>query len=515
MLKRFLWPTLVVVFLWMAISIPTTAYLFWLEESTEKIRNASEPSVRAASQMQQVVWKIQSAAVQQYQSASQSSENSLSHLEMDFQKCLSEAVSASVYPEEPAILADIERHWKSFDEVARQFWSNRNADSIDVDRLIELDLLAQVIMADCNQLAQVNNRYLDEAFERRQKLERRISIFRGAYLFIGPLIGVYLGLKMARRLQQTISKINVILTGTADNLDKYLGSVDVAVSGSSDDLQVTNQQVEIVSTRIRDVIAELQLARKRVLDSERLAAVGALAAGVAHEIRNPLTSIRLLMQTASRNSDNIVLEIRSLEIILSEISRMEETIRRLLEFAKPQQLNRMQFDFRECIHGAVALVNGRARQRRVAINVAIPSHAIYVDGDQKLLHQMLVNLLINAIDFSSNNDSVEIQLAIQPGNAKLAQITVADHGPGIPEADLERIFEPFVTNRADGIGLGLSLCKEILQRHQGSISVLNRTGGGTEFVVQLPVVDSLAASTLGNSALPTTRQNQIGAVSKP
>src|SRR5262249_18761009 len=132
--------------------------------------------------------------------------------------------------------------------------------------------------------------------------------------------------------------------------------------------------------------------------SERLAVVGELAAGVAHELRNPLTSVKLLMQTAPRDGSGLHLHDRQSQVILHEISRMEDTIQGLLDFARPPPLKRLEHDLRDTIQRALNLVEGRAAHDGVRIALQLPDEPLPVDGDPEQLHQVFVNLLINGIE---------------------------------------------------------------------------------------------------------------------
>ncbi|MEI8022279.1 MAG: ATP-binding protein, partial [Schlesneria sp.] len=247
-----------------------------------------------------------------------------------------------------------------------------------------------------------------------------------------------------------------------------------------------------------------------VLQAERLAAVGELAAGVAHEIRNPLTSVKLLLQYAIRKASGPTLEESQLRLILDEIGRMETTIQGLLDFARPPKLNIMKHDLRQTLQRALNLIDSRARQQGIEIIMGEVETPLIVDGDTEKLHQVLVNLLINAVEAMPDGgrlsiDAMDAMIGIdiprspttdtspdcqkQPDN-HVAVITIRDTGEGISTHVLSRLFEPFATTKERGTGLGLAVSHRIVEEHQGTIVACNDSSGGAKFTLTMPLVKS-------------------------
>ena len=224
---------------------------------------------------------------------------------------------------------------------------------------------------------------------------RELHPLRLVLMVLGTVLGIACGVWIARGFRRSITRISVTLSSTETGASQPLGLVTVT---PADDLPALQQQVEAVGQRIRSVLDQLQQTRQQLIRSEQLAAVGQLAAGVAHELRNPLTSVKLLIQTAARRGPKAGLTEKQLWVIQEEIARMENTIQGLLDFARPPDLDRVRHDLRETVQRAVSLVEGRAKQQKVAVRPQLPEAAVMVNGDPAQIHQVFVNLLLNGID---------------------------------------------------------------------------------------------------------------------
>jgi signal transduction histidine kinase len=218
--------------------------------------------------------------------------------------------------------------------------------------------------------------------------------------------------------------------------------------------------------------------------SEQLAAVGQLAAGVAHEVRNPLTSIKMLVEAALRRPDSKALTRDDLEVIHGEVKRLEGTVQGFLDFARPPRLDRAPCDLRAIVGQSVELVRTRARQQGVTLDVNAPDAAVTADVDRGQICTVLVNLLLNALDAMPRGGRLEVR-AEAAGDR--AVVRVADTGAGIAPAVAGRLFTPFVSTKPTGTGLGLSLSRRILAEHGGDIRAGNRPEGGAVFLVTLPL----------------------------
>jgi two-component system sensor histidine kinase HydH len=217
--------------------------------------------------------------------------------------------------------------------------------------------------------------------------------------------------------------------------------------------------------------------------SQKLSMVGQLAAGVAHEIKNPLASIKGAADILT--DDDIEREEREefKGILRNEIKRIDATVSEFLEFARPREAKMENFDLSSALQATVRQMQAHAKRKGVSIEAAVEKE-VAITGDSEKLHQMTLNLLLNAIDASSKGGSICVQLLC--ASTAWVQLTIADSGRGIKESDLSQIFEPFFTTKSSGTGLGLAIVKEIVDSHQGEITITSSEGAGTRVEVRLP-----------------------------
>ena len=235
--------------------------------------------------------------------------------------------------------------------------------------------------------------------------------------------------------------------------------------------------------------AELTAAQEQLVRSARLAAVGRLSAGVAHEIGNPLAAIRGLldlMQTGDLDPEE---EEEFVGRIQREAERIHHTIRDLLDFSRnePGQAGRIESsaDISEVVSDTIKLIDRQTRFRDIDLALTLEDGLPRVRGDHERLRQLLLNLLFNAADALGEKGRIEVRAS---SSGDVVQLAVGDDGPGIDREIIEQVFDPFVTTKApgQGTGLGLAVCHTIVERLGGSIEAANRKQGGAIFHVRLP-----------------------------
>jgi two-component system sensor histidine kinase PilS (NtrC family) len=227
------------------------------------------------------------------------------------------------------------------------------------------------------------------------------------------------------------------------------------------------------------VIKELEA---RALRTERLAAVGKLAAGLAHELRNPLASIAGSVELLGAGSADPS-ERRLRAIVVRETERLNRLVSDFLAFARPAPLKKESLDLaRLCAH-VLDAVGSDPRNAAVGFERRLEPAVARADGKQ--LEQVLWNLVLNAVQASPEGGVVTVETGRLPGEDRV-YVLVADRGPGIAPADQARLFEPFFTTKAGGTGLGLSICHRIVESHDGEIRLDSRPGEGARFTVILP-----------------------------
>jgi signal transduction histidine kinase len=289
---------------------------------------------------------------------------------------------------------------------------------------------------------------------------------------------VLLALFVARDLGAGVTRIEDRL----HQLDRDLASPSENFIGVTE-LARIYRGVNQLAESLRQRIEQERGLREQLRHKERLAALGQVAAGVAHELRNPLATIRLRAQMTQRAVSDASLQ-QGCAMMVEEISRLDAMVERLLYFSRPLNLNVEPFDIvalaRDCVEAKQALI------RNDSIHIlSQPGDAnLTVRGDRAKLRQVLDNVLSNALEALDSEGTVVVKVYAQNG---FAIVECADSGHGIPEDIRGRVFDPFFTTRANGTGLGLSIAYEIVQAHGGRIAASPADSGGTIVSIQLPI----------------------------
>jgi two-component system, NtrC family, sensor histidine kinase HydH len=311
---------------------------------------------------------------------------------------------------------------------------------------------------------------------------------------IGALAGLILGYSVARRLRHSIYQLRVRIQDAAGKLRQPLPTVILTADG---DLHQVNEQMQGIVREIERVVAQLQQREREVLRADQLVAVGQMAAGVAHELRNPLTSIKMLVQANREEAEARGLPAEDLQIIEQEIRRMERCLQTFLDFARPPQPERRPVSLAALVERMFTLVEGRARKQHVTLHFSPPTATVIVEADADQMQQLLVNLALNALDAMPQGGSLDVSLGA-PVHGQV-ELRVRDTGPGIAPALLPRLFEPFVSSKETGLGLGLVVSRRIAESHGGNLWVTNPPHGGACFVLRLPVAMQPAVVSAGTT----------------
>ncbi len=253
---------------------------------------------------------------------------------------------------------------------------------------------------------------------------------------------------------------------------------------TDEDVHFVQAVANVLSAAIGRKWLEQQQQEQHLGRAEQMMAIGQVAAGVAHELRNPLTSIKGLVQVNLREAAAHGLPAEDLTVIEHEIRRMERTLQTFLDFARPPQPQRRRLNPAAVVDRVFALVAGRARKQGVSLRLTQPDATVWLDGDEDQLQQLLLNLILNALDAMPHGGAVEVELR-RPHDGQI-ELQVRDTGPGIAAHILPKVFETFVSSKETGVGLGLPVSKRIAEDHGGSLSAYNLPEGGACFVLRLP-----------------------------
>jgi two-component system, NtrC family, sensor histidine kinase HydH len=343
----------------------------------------------------------------------------------------------------------------------------------------------------CRELADRQHERMKASVERSEAQ----AVWAGRVLLglglAGVLAGLLSGYATARTLTRRVAQLSVRVQAVQAQLDQDVGAMTVQATPHFGDL---DEQLERVVGRVSAVCQRLQEQERTLLRAEQLAAVGQLAAGVAHEVRNPLTGVKLLLQAAARPQGPTALTADRLQLLLQEVARIERTVQGLMDFAQTPPPDRRLHDLREVVRAAVQVAQSRAEAKPVTVRVEPAPAPLPAAIDRDQLLSLLTNLLFNAIDAAPAGGEVGVSAATGPGGG--VQVAVTDTGSGIDRRVADKLFTPFATTKPAGTGLGLTVARRIAHEHGGTLTAADRPGGAC-FTLTLPPAEESHAEAPG------------------
>jgi signal transduction histidine kinase len=242
---------------------------------------------------------------------------------------------------------------------------------------------------------------------------------------------------------------------------------------------------------------ELERSQEHLAQAEKWALVGKLAAGAAHSIRNPLTSVKMRLWSMNRSLDLNVPQREDLEAISEEIRHIDTIVSNFLQFSRPQKLQREKVSPSEVVDQALKLLKNRLQLYGVEVKLDRRERLPEIMADPEQLREALVNLVVNSCEAMVGGGELTIkeETGERQDLGRVAILRVSDTGPGIPEAIQSQVFQPFFSTKEEGTGLGLSIAYRIVKDHDGSIDLLSQEGQGATFVITLPCPEEEAWAT--------------------
>jgi PAS domain S-box-containing protein len=238
----------------------------------------------------------------------------------------------------------------------------------------------------------------------------------------------------------------------------------------------------------QNIKKELEKTQIQLLQAEKMASLGKLAAGVAHQLNNPLGGITLFTKLAMEENDLPAAAREDLSRILKDAERCRDTVKELLEFARQTKHLMRPHDVNRALTRTLFLLENQSLFQNIRIEKHLAPELPFLTADIQQLNHLFMNIILNAAQAMGGRGTLSLKTQLLSDGASV-QVEIADTGPGIPEETLGHIFEPFFTTKEEGkgTGLGLSLAYGIVENHGGRIYVKSRTGAGTRFFIELPV----------------------------
>jgi signal transduction histidine kinase len=258
----------------------------------------------------------------------------------------------------------------------------------------------------------------------------------------------------------------------------------------------SQNEIKSLSHSVHDLIddvdhthSELQKSRETLLQAEKMALVGKLAAGMAHSIRNPFTSVKMRMFSLGRTLKLTETQKDDLDVISQEIRHIDTIVQNFLEFSRPPKLKMQMVSPSVIVDLVIQLLEHRLNSYEVRIEVIRKRPLPQISADPEQLKEVLVNLVVNACEAMKKGGHIVIseEETIERPTGKMVEIRVSDDGPGIPEPLADKVLQPFFTTKEEGTGLGLSIASRIIEEHGGRLNLTSAEGMGTTFTITLPV----------------------------
>lgn len=349
---------------------------------------------------------------------------------------------------------------------------------------------------------------LDEIDQsRRTHTIHVIGMAAGFILIFATSIGVLLQRFIYVPLKDMDSGANEVAAGRLDQSipvrsNDEFGRVAASFNHMTEALKASRSEMQdmlhTLESKVTERTRELLAAKAEVAQGEKLASIGVLASGIAHELNNPLTGVLTFTSLMRKKAADGSEDAADLDLVIRETKRCASIIRRLLDFAREKVPVKGFFNLNLVIEDTVRFVERPASLQQIEITTALDPALPQVWGDADLIKQVILNLLVNAQQAIEGKGSIKVASRLYPGmasdkpdvdNLPMVEISVTDTGCGIPPANLERIFEPFFTSKevGKGTGLGLSVSYGIVKAHGGKINVESVVGEGTTFHVLLPI----------------------------
>jgi two-component system NtrC family sensor kinase len=315
----------------------------------------------------------------------------------------------------------------------------------------------------------------------------------------GIVLIIWVAVRMAKRISTPLKRIEDIANKIADG-DYHQGITVIApreiehladsINRMAKELENEKQELEVwgnkLEVKVLERTEEIKKIHAQLFRSEKLASLGKLAAGVAHEINNPLTGIltnsSLLLDDLPKSDPRH----EDVDVIVKETIRCREIVKRLLDFARQTKPQKQLVSINEIIENIILLVRNQTSFRNIQMQRNLQQNMPEIMADRDQIQQVFINIIINASEAMSKGGLLSIGTALLSTNNSII-ITFKDNGPGIPENICEKIFDPFFTTKEQGTGLGLSISYGIIEQHGGDINVESSLGQGTTFTIQLPI----------------------------
>jgi len=407
----------------------------------------------------------------------------LDHYRQDFNQWLNKARDVNQIDEARPIINEIESRYIRYaferDNVIRLYMKGKREDGASQHWDIRDQFIAIYEIAE--QFKQIHEKSIEEQRLNLKKSAHHITLFAWGEIICVLILNLILAFTI---IKQVLGPIRELVLKT----DKTKSPAQIG-----NEVYLLKHMVNDLFVDIDQARSNLEQSREHLVQSEKLAMVGKLAAGMAHSVRNPLTSVKMRMFSLERSLQLTPVQKDDLEVISEEIRHIDTILRNFLEFARPPKLRLQMVSPSDVVDMTIQLLKYRFETYKTDVQIKRAERLPEIPADSDQLKEVLVNLLVNACEAMGEDGRIQISEKTKEliPNGKFLSIDVEDNGPGIPQEILDTVFQPFCSAKEEGSGLGLSIAKRIIEDHGGTISVVSLKGQGTTFTIVLPCKEKI------------------------
>lgn len=461
------------------------SYIYQIQDNTKELMAENAIATRDAQELRLQLYKVRAISLK---SVFDQNEEQILRLESEqkkFLSLLSKIGRSANTPEENLHLQRISALFSNYQQTLKNAFEMHKQGRLSQPGAV-IVLASQELI---NTIEEKTNALIDAKEQAQQLLKKSIqaneTIITTAIYSLGIsgiIMGLILGWLIARIILNPIYKLVLKVRDAAGS--EMIEHIRMTPGKELEELDL---HINRMIGRINKANDDLQKNKELLERSVKLAAIGKIAPALAHEIRNPLTSIKMLVHSLMEEASEGSEQKTDLNIILMEISRMEDFLQNFLKFARPPRPKTEMIVPVEIIEQILQLMQPQLKQYNIQLIQQHHQRSLSVKADPSMLRQVMMNLIINAIDMMRQGGTLTIgSLESVNSNGKMAVISVADTGPGIPDELIDNMFEPFVKGKEHGIGLGLSISQRIAEMHHGWIEAKNLQQGAV-FSLYLPM----------------------------
>ncbi len=482
--------SLVMIALIMAGGFLTISYTYRVQDSNNEIIEDNIQNVRAAKELEITLHGIRAISLNYIIDKDSTWVEKLREKETEFDRGLEKARESANTQEENLLIQQITALFSNYEQNLNTALSlEKQGNLLKANALLvhgSRDLI-NTIESKCQDLILSNQ---NEQTNYEEKIRRNNDFIRIAMYslgFGGLALGLVLGWMVARIILNPIYKLVLKVRDAAGG-----ELVEQVKMSPGKELEEIDLHINRMINKINKAHEDLEKNRELLEKSSKLAAIGRIAPAIAHELRNPLAAIKMLIYSMKKDESITDEKEADLQVIAGEIDRMENFLQNFLKYARPSKPQFRQTEIQPLLLEMTHLLGPRIKQEGIELVENYEAGEVGVTADPDQLKQVVMNLVLNALEAMEKGGRLTISTEVShsseiPDEGRRLLVKISDTGPGIAEEVMGSLFDPFVKGKPTGVGLGLSISQRIMELHHGRIEAANNSGQGATFTIHIPI----------------------------